>query len=101
MSKFERVVYTTGITTGTTVTSGASTASAAVPNDSTGKAAGRVMLVSTATVHVKFGGSGVTATANDLMVGTTPIVVNCQGNSNFAYIQETAAAKLNVSPVEE
>lgn len=99
---FQRVIYTTGITTGTTVTSGASSAVAAIPNDSSGGTSSRIMLSSTGTVHVKIGvGTGISATSNDLMIGATPVVLNCRGNDHIAYIQESASAKLNVAPVEE
>jgi uncharacterized alpha/beta hydrolase family protein len=100
-NKIDFVGYSAGQFTGTTVTSAATTANTAIPNDSTGTTAKWVILTGTGNVHVKLGPTNtVTATANDLMVGTVPIVINTRGNSFIAYIQETAAAKLNIAPVE-
>jgi hypothetical protein len=96
------VAYNTGLTTGTTVTSGASTANTALPTNSDGQNPNFVMLSCVSgNVHVKLGGSGVTATANDLMIGITPVVLFTKGCGGYiAYIQETAGSKLNIAPVE-
>lgn len=102
MERFPRVVYKGGITTGATVTSGASSANVALPTDGSGRNPRHCMLSGTGSVHVKLGiDNTVTATANDLMIGTAPVVLDTGGAAFIAYIQETAAAKLNIAPLEE
>lgn len=99
--KLAQIFYKSGITTGTTVTSAAGSANVAIPNDAGGSTARHVMLVSTGTVHVKFGiDATVTATANDFMVGTAPVFLDTRGAAYIAYIQEAASSKLNIAPVE-
>ena len=95
------VIYDGGKATGKTVTSGGTTANTAIPNDSNGTVARAVLLTSTGTVHVKAGiDNSVTATADDLMIGTTPVAVMTRGMAYLAYIQESTAAKLNIAPLE-
>lgn len=104
MSNRVQPIYQVGGATGTTVTSGAATANVAIPNDSNGTSARVVMLTAGANagVHVKLGTTNaVVATANDLMIGATPVVVNARGYTWIAYIQETAATKLQIAPVED
>lgn len=84
-----------------TVTSGSSSANTALPTAGDGNTARYVLLTGTGDVHVKLGyDNTVSATANDIMVGTTPIVLNCRGYAYLAYIQESSGAKLNIAPVE-
>lgn len=99
-------VYQVGGATGTTVTSGAASANVAIPNDSNGTTARAVMLtaggVANPALHVKLGTTNaVAATANDLMVGPLPIVVVTRGYGWIAYLQETAATKLQIAPIED
>ena len=96
--------YHAGTSSGTTVSSGASSATATLPADATGGNPRAVLMVvggSSTGVHVRLGNAGVVATANDLMVTSTPIALNTRGYSQFAYIQEGAAAKLTVAPLED
>ena len=47
------------------------------------------------------GGSGTTCTVNDLLLSPNMFVrLNVQGFTHIAYIQETAAAKINITPLE-
>ena len=88
--------------TGVTKTSGATSANVAIPNTVDGNRAKVVRLTSTALVHVKFGvDNTVAATADDLLIGPGDGVnVNCKQWAFIAYIQETASAKLNITPLE-
>ncbi len=88
--------------TGTQVTTGAASASAAIPNAADGGKARRVLLCSPGNCYVRAGASGVTATVNDLLIAANhPIVLNVRGYTHIAYLQETATAKLNITPLEE
>lgn len=87
--------------TGTTVTSGASTANVAIPVDSTGNKAKVVRLQVTGNLYVKFGDASVSASTNDMLLSPNfDVLVNCLQFARIAYIQEAAAAKLNITPLE-
>lgn len=88
--------------TGITVTSGAGSASTSVPLSSDGvKRARFVRLQVTGNLYVKFGKGATTATANDMLLSPNfDVVVACAQYDTIAYIQETAAAKLNITPLE-
>ena len=86
---------------GTTVTTGATASAAAViPNTGNGGRAKAVRIVSETSGHIKFGGSAVAATANDILVTSTPQIIWVAGFTHFSVIQNTAAAKINVIPVD-
>lgn len=86
---------------GTTVTSAAASESTTIPNDASGNRARVVLLSATAPLYVKFGVGATTCTGNDLMVTAgKPILVNCKQYDTIAYIWETSAAKLNITPIE-
>lgn len=86
---------------GTTVTSGASSANVAIPNAADGNRARFVRIQATGFAYVKPGTSGVTATANDLMVSANEtVILSVKPFTHIAYLQETAAAKVNIAPVE-
>ena len=87
--------------TGTQVTSGAATANVAIPNAADGNKARYVRVTALASLYVKPGLSAVTATANDMLLPAgTSEVLNVHGMTHIAYIQETAAAKLSITPLE-
>ncbi|MCC6468597.1 MAG: hypothetical protein IT563_09765 [Alphaproteobacteria bacterium] len=87
--------------TGTTATTGASSAAVALPNAADGNRARFVMVTAKATAYIKFGASGVTATANDILVGPgAPVVFAVKPFTHFAHLQETGATLVNVVPVE-
>lgn len=93
--------FITVTTTGATVTTGAATASASIPLDSAGNLPRFVRIAATGESYVKLGGSGVTATTNDMLIqpaDAATVAVN--GATNFAYIQGGASAKVNVVPLE-
>lgn len=87
--------------TGNTVTAGASSATVAIPNDSQGRRARLVRLQVTGNLYVKFGVAGITATGNDMLLSPNfDVLVNCMQHTTIAYIQESASAKLNITPLE-
>lgn len=86
---------------GTTLTSGAAASAAtAIPNTGNGGRAKAVRIVSDTSGHIKFGGAAVAATANDILITSTPTVFWVAGFTHFSVIQNTAAAKINVIPVD-
>lgn len=86
---------------GTTTTSGAaSSAAIAIPNSASGTKAKFVRVTGSTLGYIKFGLSGVAATANDILVSSTPQYFDVGGFSHYAVIQETAACKINVVPVD-
>lgn len=90
-----------GFTTGATLTSSSASSSTAIPTDSSGLTARHVIITATGNVHVKFGPSGVTATANDLMaIADEAMLFDVRGASHVACLEETAGAKVTIAPVE-
>lgn len=90
------------VSVGKTVTSGSTSAEAALPQPSDGTNPRYCYLVSDGQVHVKLGTtSSVAATSNDLMIGTQPVILQTRGYGFIAYIEGSTAAKLNITPLEE
>ena len=86
---------------GTQVTSGASNAETAIPNDASGNTAKVVRLASDADVFAKPVLTGTACTANDILVTNgAPVLLHVQGYTHIAYLQSDAGAKLTISPVE-
>lgn len=86
---------------GATVISGAvASAAATIPNTGNGGRAKAVRVISDGSAHIKFGGSTVAATANDIMVSTTPTVFWVAGFTHYSVIQNSVAAKINIIPVD-
>ena len=86
---------------GTTVTSGAASASVAVPNNSAGVRARVLRLVSPGNVYVKLGNGATTATTSDMMISANlDTYVNTQNFNTIAYLEATAGALLNITPLE-
>lgn len=86
---------------GATVTSGATaSAAAAIPNGPNATRAKAVRVTASTLAYVKFGVAGVAATANDILVSTTPSVFWVGGQTHFSVIQETAGSKVNIVPVD-
>jgi hypothetical protein len=87
--------------TGVQVTSGAGSAVVAIPNAADGNRARFVHIQATGNAYVRPGTSGTTCTVNDLLLSPNMFVrLNVQGFTHIAYIQETAAAKINITPLE-
>lgn len=86
---------------GTTVTSGATTANVALPTTANGLAPKFVRLQVDGFMFVRLGDASVVATTNDLLLSPNEAeVVVAAGAAKIAYIQSTAAAKLNIIPLE-
>lgn len=87
--------------TGNTVTSGAGSANITIPNTVNGVRARFVRLQVTGNLYVKFGLAGVVATTNDMLLSPNfDVIVSCYAFTTIAYIQEAAASKLNITPLE-
>jgi len=86
---------------GASVTTGASSNAVAIPSAADGNRARFVQVTAKATAYIKFGGAGVAATANDILVGPgAPVVFAVKPFTHMAYLQETAATLVNIVPVE-
>ncbi|WAK01866.1 hypothetical protein [Methylobacter sp. YRD-M1] len=87
---------------GISIASGATTSAAiALPTTSTGSNPLYVRVVAASgSVHIKFGKSDVAATANDLLITTTPQILKVAGLTHFAIIQRAATQTLNITAVE-
>ncbi len=87
---------------GTTVTSGAAaSAGAAIPNSASGTRAKWVRVTGSTLGYIKFGAADtVAATANDILVSSTPSFFFVGGFSHYSVIQETAGCKINIVPVD-
>jgi hypothetical protein len=87
--------------TGTQVTSGAASAVAAIPNAADGNRARFVRIQAKANAYIRPGTSGTTATANDMLItGNEQVFLNVQSFTHIAYLQETAATIINITPLE-
>lgn len=87
---------------GVQVTTGATTANVGIPTDANGVNRARyVRLAATGLCYVRPGNNTVTATASDILViPGESLLLNVAGMTHIAHLQETAAAKLTISPVE-
>lgn len=94
-------VYASGVTVNSAATSATytlPTTTANAPNN-----APRYVRVITNgnAAFIKFGPSTVSATTNDALVnGNKDVIFNVWGLTHFAVVQDTAAAKVNVVPLE-
>ncbi|HZS83829.1 MAG TPA: hypothetical protein VFA50_13220 [Stellaceae bacterium] len=99
--RFEAISYPGG---GVQVVSGATSATVAIPQTTSGKTARfvGVQTVGQTYAYVKFGPTNtVTATANDFPVTSNELrIFDVGGQSFMAFIQETAGAKINLCPIE-
>jgi len=91
-----------GVTTGSTVTTGAASATVAIPNGSAGVLPRFIRIAATTESYIKLGVAGVTATANDTLVQPADalIIPVPNGVTTVAYIQGTSAGKVNIVPIE-
>jgi len=89
---------------GVQVTSGAASATVAIPNTADGNKAKYVLLICpSGYVYVKPVITSGTATANDVPIvstGSTQIILYVKQYTHIAYIQGSAAAPLNIIPLE-
>jgi hypothetical protein len=98
---FEAIKYNGN---GVQVTAGASSANVAIPQTANGKTARYVgvQTLNQTYAYVKFGPTAaVAATTGDFPVSSNELrIFDVSGHSFVAFIQETAAAKLNICPIE-
>ena len=90
------------VAVGTSITTGVGSASATIPNDSAGNVPRYVRVSATAACYVKLGVSSATATANDILVQPADAIILHipSGYTKIAAIQDSAAGKCNVVPLE-
>jgi hypothetical protein len=82
------------------VTSGTS-AVTPIPNNASGTRAQRVRLQALANCYVRPGTASTVATTGDILLSPNEaLVLDVRNYTHIASIQETAAAKFNISPVE-
>jgi len=84
------------------VTTGAASANVALPNAANGAVARYVRVTSKGNAYIRPGLSGVTTAAATaiLIIGGESIVLNVQGFTHLAHIQETAASIVQITPLE-
>lgn len=89
--------------TGVNITTGAASASSALPVASSGEIARYYRITATANAHVRMGIVGLTALATDAMVvpGESLILETPRGITHVAAIQDSAAGSVNVVPLED
>lgn len=87
---------------GTTITTSGTTASVTIPNASSGEIPRYIRVASTAACYVKLGTASATATTSDILVQPADAVILHvpQGVTKIAAIQDTAAGKCNIVPLE-
>lgn len=86
---------------GFTAATGAASARTTIPVNSAGESPRYIRVAGINECYVKLGNSTVTATANDILIQPADsIVLAVSGATNIAYIQGTAAGKINVVPLE-
>lgn len=88
--------------TGANITTSAASASAALPNASSGQRPRFVRVSVTVAAHVRLGTAGLTAVGTDMLVTPdAPVILQVQGHTHIAAIQNAAAGTVNVYPLED
>ena len=86
---------------GAQATTGAASAVTAIPVNAAGRAPKHIRLQSTGNCYVRPGLSGTTCTVNDILLSpNNHLILNVSGFTHIAHLQETPAAKLNITPLE-
>lgn len=86
---------------GLQVTTGGVSAVAAIPNCANGAIAKYVRVQAIANCYIRPGLAGTTCTVNDCLLSPNEaLVLNVFGFTHIAHLQETAAAKFNITPLE-
>jgi hypothetical protein len=89
-------------TTGVTIATGAASARAAVPNNTSNASPMFVRVTATVAAYVKAGDSSVTAAAGDLLVQPgDAVVLKFKGATHIAAIQASGAGIVQISPLED
>jgi hypothetical protein len=88
-------------TNGSGATTGAASATIAIPNDSTGNKAKYVMITVQGATYVLPGPSGATATTSSMIVNAdSPVVLDVQGLTHIAHLELTTGQRITVTPIE-
>jgi hypothetical protein len=87
---------------GTQVTTGAASAATAIPTNSNGTKPKFVRLQALGNCYVKPGLAAAVATVNDILLSPNEaVILNVVGCSHIAAIQNAAAEKFNITPLED
>lgn len=87
---------------GTGATTAGTSATIAIPNNSAGDAARKVLITVEGATYVLPGSSSATATTSSVVVHpSSPLVLDVVGISHIAHLQLTAAQRITVTPIEE
>ena len=94
--------YITVVAVGTTITTSGTSASATIPSCQSGEYPRYVRVAATAACYVKLGTGAATATTSDILVQPADAVILHvpSGYTKIAAIQDSAAGKCNVVPLE-
>ena len=91
----------TVVAVGFTAATGAATARTAIPTDSAGNLPRYIRVAAINESYVRLGNATVVATTNDSLIQPADAAIFAvNGATNIAYIQGTAAGKVNVVPLE-
>ena len=87
---------------GITVTTGAASAAVNIPVDASGNRPNYLRIASTAESYVKVGIGSPAATINDILVQNADAVILQvpRGATQITYIQGAAAARINITPLD-
>ena len=86
---------------GSSATTGASSATIAIPNDSSGERAKAVLITVQGSTYVLPGSSSAAATtASTIVHPESPLLIDVTGHTHIAHIQLTAAQAIVVTPIE-
>lgn len=87
--------------TGTQVTTSGTSQATAIPTNAATRLPKHVRLQSTGNCYVRPGLVGTTCTVNDILLSpNNHLILAVTGFTHIASLQETAAAKLNITPLE-
>ena len=94
--------FATIIATGVSITTSGTSASATIPNDSSGNKPSYIRIAATAAACVRLGSGSATAVTTDMQVqpGDSIIVNVPKGYDKVAAIQVASAGVVQVSPLE-
>lgn len=88
-------------TEGTGATTANSSATIAIPNDSSGTRASTVLITVEGSTFVLPGASTAVATTSSIIVNLdSPLVLDVHGLTHIAHLELTAAQRITVTPVE-
>ena len=95
--------FLTVLATGTNITTGAASTSAALPLASSGEVPRFVRFTATSAARIRIGvGAGTTALATDLLITAGSVILAIpRGYTHWAAIQDTASGSASAAPLED